>query len=109
RIEIKGGRAIGVVTSTGELLRARLFGASSLNPQQTFLDLIDEATLGIKWRRRAADFRYNLLAPLFALNLCLDEPPRYRAAEKSPHLDRAFMTILGLEDYPPFDATARPP
>jgi phytoene dehydrogenase-like protein len=107
RIEVKGERAIGVVTADGELLRARLFVASSLNPHQTFLDLIDEAKLGIKWRRRAADFRYNLLAPLFALNLCLDEAPRYWAADESPHLDRAFMTILGLEHYSQFEAIVR--
>jgi phytoene dehydrogenase-like protein len=34
---------------------------------------------------------------LFALNLALGEPPRYRAAEQRPELNRAFMVILGLE------------
>ena len=29
-------------------------------------------------REQAAGFQYNLLAPLFALNLALREPPRYR-------------------------------
>jgi phytoene dehydrogenase-like protein len=72
--------------------------ASGLNPQQTFLDLMDAADLPGEWRRRAAEFRYNLIAPLFALNLCLDEPPRYRAVEQRPGLERAFMLILGLED-----------
>jgi phytoene dehydrogenase-like protein len=48
-------------------------------------------------RERAADFRYNLLAPLFALNVALSEPPRYRAAETRPELNQAFMVILGLE------------
>lgn len=99
RILVEKGRATGVETAEGEILRARQLVASGLNPQQTFLDLMDETDLPAEWRQRAADFRYNLIAPLFALNLCLDEPPRYRAAEKHPHLERAFMVILGLEDF----------
>src|SRR5262250_1142417 len=39
RIVVERGRAIGVETSAGELIRARHFIASSLNPHQTFLDL----------------------------------------------------------------------
>ncbi len=81
--------------------------ASGLNPHQTFLDLVDEGDLPGPWREKAAAFRYNLLAPLFALNLCLSEPPRYRAAEKHPHLDRAFMVILGLEDFAQFPEIVR--
>src|SRR5262249_53516512 len=46
---------------------------------------------------QAAGFRYNQIAPLFALNLALREPPRYKAAERDPELNRAFMVILGLE------------
>jgi phytoene dehydrogenase-like protein len=42
-------------------------------------------------------FRYNEVGPLFGLNVALREPPRYRAAAQTPDLDRAFMTILGLE------------
>jgi phytoene dehydrogenase-like protein len=99
RIVVENGRAVGVETAQGEQLRARRFVASGLNPQQTFLELLEEADLAGPWRERAAAFRYNLIAPLFALNLCLEEPPRYRAAERHPHLNRAFMVILGLEDF----------
>ena len=99
RIMVENGRAVGVVTSEGERLHARHFVASGLNPQQTFLELMAEGDLPGPWRARAAEFRYNLLAPLFALNLCLEEPPRYRAAERHPQLARAFMVILGLEDF----------
>ena len=99
--------AVGVETASGEVLRARLFVASGLNPHQTFLDLLDERDLPGAWRQKAADFRYNLIAPLFGLNLCLSEPPRYRAAEKLPHLDRAFMVILGLEDFAQYPEIVR--
>jgi phytoene dehydrogenase-like protein len=98
RIVVESGRAAGVETADGERVRARLFVASGLNPQQTFLELLDEADVPAAWRARAAAFRYNLIAPLFALNLCLDEPPRYSAADKHPELASAFMVILGLED-----------
>jgi phytoene dehydrogenase-like protein len=89
------GQAVGVELADGERIGAR-FIASGLNPQQTFVDLMDVDAIAADVRERAAGFKYNLLAPLFALNLALKEPPRYRAAEKAPELDQAFMVILGL-------------
>jgi len=97
RILVENGRAVGVETANGETIRASRFVASSLNPQQTFIDLIDERFLPAPWRAQAQDFRYNTLAPLFALNLNLREPPRYQTAEPG-ELDQAFMVILGLDD-----------
>src|SRR6516225_4895047 len=97
RVLVEGGRAIGVETTRGEVFRARHFVASSLNPHQTFLDLIDEALVPRQIRDQVARFQYNLLAPLFALNLNLAEPPSYGARANHPELDRAFMVILGLD------------
>jgi phytoene dehydrogenase-like protein len=96
-IVVENGRAAGVALADGRFIRARQFVASSLNPQQTFLDLLDPGHVPGVWRERAANFKYNLLAPLFSLNLNLSEPPRYTAAEGKPHLHEAFMVILGLE------------
>jgi phytoene dehydrogenase-like protein len=107
RILVENGRAIGVETKNGEILLARHLVASSLNPHQTFLDLMDDTDLPREWRSRAAAFRYNRIAPLFSLNLCLDEPPRYRAAEKNPQLQDAFMVILGLEHFDQFEEIVR--
>jgi phytoene dehydrogenase-like protein len=107
RIVVEDGRAVGVETADGEFVRARDFVASSLNPQQTFVELMREADLPGEWRRRASEFRYNLLAPLFALNLCLEEPPRYRAFDTRPELARAFMVILGLERFEQFPEIVR--
>src|SRR5262249_8769475 len=42
-------------------------------------------------------FRYNHVGPLFGVNVALREAPGYRAAAQAPEVDRAFMTILGLE------------
>jgi phytoene dehydrogenase-like protein len=106
RILVERGRAVGVETREGEVLRSR-FVVSGLNPQQTFLDLISEQDIPPEWRTRAEKFEYNLLAPLFSLNLILKERPRYRAEEKHPELARAFMVILGLEHFEQFHDIVR--
>ena len=100
-------RAAGVVTAGGERIDAHHFIASGLNPQQTFLDLIDPEHLPTSWRDQAAAFRYNLLAPLFGLYLNLDEAPLYSVAEANPELDDAFMVLLGLQSVTDFDDIVR--
>jgi phytoene dehydrogenase-like protein len=97
KIVVEGGRAVGIETGTGEVFRARQFVASSLNPHQTFIDLLDDDVLPREVRDQARQFQYNLIAPLFGLNLNLREAPRYALAEKRPELDRAFMVIMGLD------------
>lgn len=97
RIVVENGRAIGVETDEGELIRGG-FVASGLNPQQTFIDLMDSPP---DLRPKAAAFEYNLLAPLFALNLVLKNPPRYKT------LGKPFMVILGLERYEQFNDIVR--
>ena len=86
RIVVENGRAIGIETREGEMIRARQLVASSLNPQQTFLDLLDPSVVPGEIREQAERFQYNLLAPLFALHLNLHEPPRYMAAANHPEL-----------------------
>jgi phytoene dehydrogenase-like protein len=102
-ILVEGERVVGVETKGGMRLTARHFVASALNPQQTFLDLIAPEALPQAWRDKAAAFRYNLLAPLFGLYLELDEAPSYKATAAHPHLNQAFMVILGLESPADFD------
>jgi phytoene dehydrogenase-like protein len=97
RIVVENGRAVGVETAEGELIRAKQFVVSSLNPTQTFVDLLDEALVPREIRAQVESFQYNLLAPLFALHLNLREPPRYKASRDFPKLARAFMVILGLD------------
>jgi phytoene dehydrogenase-like protein len=97
RIVVENGRAVGVETAEGEMIRAREFVASSLNPTQTFIDLLDDTLVPREIREQVERFQYNLLAPLFALHLNLREPPRYQAADAHPELARAFMVIMGLD------------
>jgi phytoene dehydrogenase-like protein len=107
RIIVEGGRAVGVETGAGELIRARHFVASSLNPHQTFLDLLDPALVPRAVREAASGFQYNLLAPLFALNLNLREPPIYAASARHPELAKAFMVIMGLDHVDQFHNIVR--
>ena len=95
-------KAMGVELKSGERIMARAFVASGLNPQQTFLQLVDADSVPLRLRKEAAKFQYNLLGPLFALNLALEEPPQYEAAKRRPELNQAFMVILGLERFGQF-------
>ncbi|MDR3676283.1 MAG: NAD(P)/FAD-dependent oxidoreductase [Acidobacteriota bacterium] len=106
-ILVHNKRAAGVELASGERIMARAFVASGLNPQQTFLQLMDAESAPPRLRKQAAGFRYNLLSPLFALNVALEEPPRYRAADRRPELNQAFMVILGLEEYLQFPEIVR--
>ena len=107
RIVVEGGRAIGVETKDGDLIRAKYFIVSSLNPHQTFLDLLDGALVPGEIRDRVNGFQYNLLAPLFALHLNLREPPKYAASAKYPELAQALMVIMGLDHFDQFDNIVR--
>lgn len=91
RIQVENGAVRGVETSAGEFIEARLV-LSGLNPLQTFLDLIEPGVLPEDWRAKAAGFRFNLLAPLFSINVELSAAPRYGMGGADP-----FMVILGLD------------
>jgi phytoene dehydrogenase-like protein len=106
-IIVEGGRAVGVETHDGELIRARQLVASSLNPMQTFADLLDEVLVPRTIREQVERFQYNLLAPLFAVHLNLREPPRYAASAQRPHLAQAFMVIMGLDHIDQFQDIVR--
>lgn len=97
RILVESGRVAGVETTDGERIQARKFVASGLNPHQTFLELLAPADVPAEWRRKAESFEYNLIAPLFGLNLNMDGPLVLDAAREQPDLEHAYMMILGLD------------
>jgi len=107
RIVVENGRAVGVETAEGDFIRARQFVASSLNPHQTFLNLLDPALVPTALRDQVNAFQYNLLAPLFALHLNLRESPHYTASARYPELQQALMIILGLDHFEQFGDIVR--
>ena len=96
QIIVESGKAVGVQLADGRTIRAKHGVVSSLNPHQTFVDLLSPNSLSGEWRAKAEQFEYNLIAPLFGLNLNLCEAPVYKAAEKYPQLNDALM--IGMED-----------
>lgn len=103
QILVEDGRISGVETTAGDFITARYFVASSLNPIQTFIDLFDGGVLPPEVRARAASFKFNLIAPLFSLNLNLSEAPHYKNADARPEVAQALMHIIGLEDVQQYD------
>jgi phytoene dehydrogenase-like protein len=95
------------VLEDGTRLGARQFVVSTLNPQQTVLELTGEGHWPPGVAARVRDYRYNRVGPLFGVNVALREPPAYRAAEANPDIARAFMVILGLETPEAVDAMYR--
>jgi phytoene dehydrogenase-like protein len=73
--------------------------ASGIKPQLPFLVLVASQPGRLWGRARAAGYTYNLIAPLFGLNLNLRERPVYAAEKDFPQVARALMVILGLEGY----------
>ncbi|MEU8304290.1 NAD(P)/FAD-dependent oxidoreductase [Actinomadura sp. NPDC048955] len=97
RIVVEGGRAVGVELEDGSLVRARQFVASSLNPHQTFLQLLgddspDELT------QKTQDFKYQKVGQIFGVNVALKDAPDYTAAAANPDVNKARLTFLGLDD-----------
>jgi phytoene dehydrogenase-like protein len=101
QILMRNGRASGIQLANGETITADVI-VSGLNPQQTFLELLPSDAVPSEVRTHAGRFEYNLLAPLFALNVALTEPPRWTGAAQRPELERAFMFIVGLERFGQF-------
>jgi phytoene dehydrogenase-like protein len=97
RILVEGGRAVAVALADGTQVRAEQFVASTLNPQQTVLGLTGPEHWPDAVVEQVRGYCYNQVGPLFGVNVALREPPTYRAAAGNPDLNRAFMTILGLE------------
>jgi phytoene dehydrogenase-like protein len=107
RIVLDRGRASGVELHGGERITARRFIASCLDPGQTFLRLLAPGDAAPELCAKAERFRFNAIAPLFALHVALGEAPRYAAAARRGEIERAFMVVLGLEGLGSFHEMVR--
>ena len=85
RIRFHGRKVAGIELAGGKTIAARAFVASGLNPQQTFLHMLEPDAVPSEVREKAAGFQFNTLAPLFALNLALHEPPVSVARRSAPN------------------------
>ncbi|MDH4384250.1 MAG: NAD(P)/FAD-dependent oxidoreductase [Caulobacter sp.] len=70
----EGGRAVGVVTDTGETLRARAV-VSNIHPQLLFEKLVDPALLSVDFNERIR--RYRSGSGTFRMNVALSQLPSF--------------------------------
>ncbi|MFQ6020179.1 MAG: phytoene desaturase family protein, partial [Dehalococcoidia bacterium] len=97
KILVERGRAVGVRTGDGREFRAGRFVVSSVNPQQTFLDMVGWEHLSPEFATRVERFKYSNTTPLFTLHLALNERLYWKAANYDPDVNRAYYLIAGLE------------
>ncbi|MBI4454340.1 MAG: NAD(P)/FAD-dependent oxidoreductase [Acidobacteria bacterium] len=97
RILMQNGQAVGVHTVDGREFRARQVVVSSVNPHQTFLDMIGKEYLQAGFAGKVEKFRYSNTTPLFTLHLALNERLYWKAAQYDPDVDRSYYILAGLE------------
>jgi phytoene dehydrogenase-like protein len=74
QVLVEGGRAVGAVTASGEVMRASAV-ISNLNPKLLYLDLFDPGALPAEFRTRIAQYRCG--SGTFRMNVALAELPDF--------------------------------
>jgi phytoene dehydrogenase-like protein len=105
---VEAGRAVGVVTETGEAIRARSV-VSNLNPKLLYGSLIDSSVLPQDFRERIAHWRCG--SGTFRMNVALAELPDFTALPGRAAADHHTAGIimapsLGYMDQAYLDAKA---
>ena len=101
---VEKGRACGVVTEAGEVIRARTV-VSNLHPKLLFERMVDPALLGADFKERIG--RYRSGSATFRMNLALSELPRFTCLpEPGDHLTAGIIIgpSLGYMDRAFLDA-----
>jgi phytoene dehydrogenase-like protein len=96
RIIVEQGTATGVELQDGSVYTASRAVVSSLDPQQTFLDLVGQENLSASFAGRIEGWEWESYS-LFETHLALQHPPQFRAAENNPDINRAATYVLGVE------------
>ncbi len=96
RIIVENGEAKGVEMDDGTIIKASKFVCSSLNPHQTFLELVGEEHLDEEVVTRLDDWEYSDWS-FFTVHMALQEAPRFKVAESNPELNNALIYVVGYE------------
>jgi len=97
RIVVENGKAVGVEQEDGTILEAEQAVISTIDPHQTFLDLVDETNLEEMFASKIKNWKWDEYS-LLSIYMCLNEPPDFTAAEKNPDVNDAFVHVLGYEN-----------
>jgi len=93
RIVVENGRAVGVELSSGERYDATTI-ISTLNPEQTFVDLLDEQSCPTQLRQNAEGWQWEDRS-MFGLHLGIQGGVRYRAGDA--RVGESMIVFCGLE------------
>lgn len=96
KIVVDGGKATGVQLSDGKIIEARKAILSTIDPYQTFFQLVGKDNLDPDFVAKLDNWQWEKWS-LFEVNLALAEPPRFKAAASDPDLDKALVYVLGFE------------
>lgn len=96
RIIIEDGKAVGVELDDGTEIRARKFVCSSINPHQTFYELVGEDYLEDEMIIRLNEWKYSDTS-FFTVHMALFEAPQFTIFEKNPELAKSLIYVVGYE------------
>ncbi len=96
RIIMKGNEAKGVEMDDGTKYMANKAIISTIDPHQTFLKLVGEDNLEPNLAETIKAYEWEHWS-LCHLHLALEEPPRFKAADKNPDINKAFVYVIGYE------------
>ncbi|MBI2565546.1 MAG: NAD(P)/FAD-dependent oxidoreductase [Candidatus Schekmanbacteria bacterium] len=97
RILVKGGRAVGVRLKDGTEIGARKAVVSTVDPHQTFLEMLGPGEAPAELVAEVRQVRYGHGDVLLGVHLALNEAPRYAAARFNPDLDQTLNVNIGYE------------
>lgn len=97
RILIEGGKAVGVQLKDGRKIHAKAV-ISTLNVEETFIDLVGEKRLPEDTETSSLDWEWEVGSLLSCHYGYIGEAPQYRSAEFDPDANEAYINIFGIEN-----------
>jgi len=97
KIVMEGGKAVGVQLEDGREYRARAV-VSSLNPEQTFKELIGKKNCTEDLYFYVDQWKWESYS-LLNFNVALRESLNYKAAKGEPDVNKAITCVMGVESY----------
>lgn len=96
RLIIEGGKATGIELHDGTIVKANKAIVSTVDPHQTFLELVGEANLKKDFVDSIKAWQWEKHS-LFTMQLALEEAPNFKAAATNPEINKALVYVLGYE------------
>lgn len=97
RIIVDAGRAVGVETAAGTVIRASRAVLAATPILEMFDAMVDAEIISPKERNELEVFRRQRPGSIGSSLFCLDEAPRYKSARHDPEIDACLKTIIGHE------------